>query len=179
MGEGEPRRYFTPIVFDRESIETIILESTQRGSLGGGVIHSLTRRVVISTLISRTTLSQQPACNPVGIIEGSRHRCGHPRHHVNLVFNMQSRLRLEMIGLLLLISFGSVAQAEDAFIPYRATEDIVYGHKDGMALTLDVIEPNTDPNGLGLILVSSGSWISRKSDNFEEEIGRASCRERV
>ena len=35
MGEGEPRRYFTPIVFDRESIETIILESTQRGSLGG------------------------------------------------------------------------------------------------------------------------------------------------
>ncbi len=38
-----------------------------------------------------------------------------------------------------------------------------------MALTLDVIEPNSDRNGIGLILVSSGSWISKKSDNLEEE----------
>jgi hypothetical protein len=60
-------------------------------------------------------------------------------------------------------------QAEDAFVAYQATEDVVYGHKDGMALTLDVIEPLMDRNGIGLILVSSGSWISKKSDNFEEQ----------
>jgi acetyl esterase/lipase len=59
--------------------------------------------------------------------------------------------------------------AEDPFIRYVATEDVVFGHKDGMALTLDVIEPMSDRNGIGLILVSSGSWISKKSDNLEEE----------
>lgn len=53
-------------------------------------------------------------------------------------------------------------------VSYRATEDIVYGHKDGLALTLDVLEPIQNPNGLGLILVSSGSWSSRKSDIPEE-----------
>ena len=82
---------------------------------------------------------------------------------------MRNPVRLEMTALLLLICIGSTTPAEDAFVPYRATEDVVYGHKDGMALTMDVIEPNSDRNGLGLILVSSGSWISRKSDNLEEE----------
>jgi len=46
---------------------------------------------------------------------------------------------------------------------------VVYGHKDGLALTLDVIDPEAGRNGIGLILVSSGSWISKKSDDLEEE----------
>ncbi len=79
------------------------------------------------------------------------------------------RYPTHLIALLLMFGLFSPGRAEDAFIPYLATEDVVYGHKDGMALTLDVIEPNSDRNGLGLILVSSGSWISRKSDNLEEE----------
>lgn len=53
-------------------------------------------------------------------------------------------------------------------VGYRATEDLVYGHKDGMALTLDVLEPEKDAKGIGIILVSSGSWKSSKPDVFEQ-----------
>jgi acetyl esterase/lipase len=62
--------------------------------------------------------------------------------------------------------------AQEEPVPYNVVEDVVYGHKDGMALTLDVIDPSTDRNdrnGLGLVVVSSGSWVSRKSDNIADE----------
>ena len=60
----------------------------------------------------------------------------------------------------------------DIPVGYHATEDVVYGHKDGLALTLDVIEPLTDRKGIGLILVSSGSWNSRKSNVLADEEDR-------
>jgi acetyl esterase/lipase len=37
--------------------------------------------------------------------------------------------------------------------------DVVYGHKDGMALTFDVIAPET-PNGAGVLFIQSGGWYS-------------------
>jgi acetyl esterase/lipase len=37
--------------------------------------------------------------------------------------------------------------------------DVVYGHKDGMALTFDVIKP-AKPNGAGVLLIQSGGWYS-------------------
>ena len=39
------------------------------------------------------------------------------------------------------------------------TTDVVYGHKDGLALTLDVHRP-AQPNGAGLICIVSGGWQS-------------------
>ena len=39
------------------------------------------------------------------------------------------------------------------------TTDVVYGHKDGLALTLDVHRP-AQPNGAGVISVVSGGWQS-------------------
>ena len=63
----------------------------------------------------------------------------------------------------------AVTWADDQPAPYRATEDVVYGHKDGLALTLDVLEPEQHRKGIGLVLVSSGSWKSEKSDVFEKE----------
>jgi acetyl esterase/lipase len=56
------------------------------------------------------------------------------------------------------------------FTKYDITEDIVYGHKDGLALTLDVLTPKQNAKGIGLILVSSGSWKSGKSDIAAENI---------
>jgi len=50
------------------------------------------------------------------------------------------------------------------FTEYKATEDLVYGHKEGLALTMDVLTPKQGAKGKGLILVSSGSWKSGKSD---------------
>jgi acetyl esterase/lipase len=38
--------------------------------------------------------------------------------------------------------------------------DVVYGHKDGMALTFDVFKPKTQPNGAVIIFIVSGGWIS-------------------
>ncbi|MBI1783775.1 alpha/beta hydrolase, partial [Candidatus Sumerlaeota bacterium] len=51
---------------------------------------------------------------------------------------------------------------------YRAVEDVVFGHKDGLALTFDVLTPEKDPKNIGVVLVSSGSWKSSKSDVQEE-----------
>jgi len=39
------------------------------------------------------------------------------------------------------------------------TTDVVYGHKDGLALTFDVHRP-AQPNGAGLIWIVSGGWQS-------------------
>lgn len=78
----------------------------------------------------------------------------------------------------LLVSWGLVRSvlADDPESPkpiaFRAIEDVVFGHKDGMALTMDVITPLVKSNGIGIVLVSSGSWNSRKSDVMEEEEDR-------
>jgi acetyl esterase/lipase len=40
------------------------------------------------------------------------------------------------------------------------TQDIVYGHKDGMALTFDVFRPKEKSNGIGLLFMVSGGWVS-------------------
>jgi acetyl esterase/lipase len=42
-----------------------------------------------------------------------------------------------------------------------AVADVVYGHKDGMALTFDVLTPPTASNGAGVLEVQSGGWVSR------------------
>jgi acetyl esterase/lipase len=38
--------------------------------------------------------------------------------------------------------------------------DVVYGHKDGMALTFDVFKPKTNANGAAVIFMVSGGWVS-------------------
>jgi acetyl esterase/lipase len=73
---------------------------------------------------------------------------------------------------LALLLVCSLSWAEEKPVDYKATEDVVFGHKDGMALTLDVLEPVSNPKHIGLILVSSGSWNSKKSDIHEEEENR-------
>lgn len=43
---------------------------------------------------------------------------------------------------------------------YHRQEDVIYGRKDGMALTMDVITPKPNKNGLGVIWVVSGGYYS-------------------
>ena len=52
----------------------------------------------------------------------------------------------------------AVAQAQVEIIP-----DVVYGHKDGMALTFDVLKPKTNANGAAVIFMVSGGWVSNYS----------------
>lgn len=47
--------------------------------------------------------------------------------------------------------------------PPVITPDVVYGHKDGMALTFDVFRPKERANGAGVLFMVSGGWYSRYS----------------
>ncbi|MDA1373039.1 MAG: hypothetical protein O2971_20125 [Proteobacteria bacterium] len=38
--------------------------------------------------------------------------------------------------------------------------DVVYGHKDGMAMVLDVYKPASNANGAGVAYMISGGWMS-------------------
>jgi acetyl esterase/lipase len=39
--------------------------------------------------------------------------------------------------------------------------DVVYGHKDGLALTMDVYRPESEPNQGAILFMISGGWFSR------------------
>src|ERR1044071_9375875 len=43
---------------------------------------------------------------------------------------------------------------------FEVTPDVVYGHKDGMALTFDVIKPKAKANGAAILFMVSGGWVS-------------------
>jgi len=66
-------------------------------------------------------------------------------------------IRLIALSLFLVIAISS-AQAEDASV--KITPDVVYGHKDGLALTFDVFTPTEKPNGAGVLFMVSGGWYS-------------------
>ena len=42
----------------------------------------------------------------------------------------------------------------------ETTRDVVYGHKDGMALTFDVFRPTKNSNGMGVLYLDTGHWVS-------------------
>ncbi len=65
--------------------------------------------------------------------------------------------RRRFLLLALLLAFSPVARADDT---YTRTEDVVYGRKHGLALTMDVFTPKENANGAGVIFVVSGGWIS-------------------
>lgn len=43
---------------------------------------------------------------------------------------------------------------------FKRSEDVIYGRKFGVALTLDVIQPVKNNNGHGIIFMVSGGWFS-------------------
>ena len=63
-----------------------------------------------------------------------------------------------LLACLALTGSGNPLQADDTV---RRTEDIVYGRKDGMALTLDLFQPER-PNGAALLFLVNGGWLSSK-----------------
>ena len=57
--------------------------------------------------------------------------------------------------LLLILSAPGNSQQNESF----KTQEVIYGHKYGMALTMIIAEP-TYKNGKGIINVISGNWVS-------------------
>src|SRR5438132_3319037 len=63
-----------------------------------------------------------------------------------------------ILALLLLTTYAAAQvkpQPSVEIIP-----DVVYGHKDGMALTFDVLKPKANANGAAVIFMVSGGWVS-------------------
>ncbi|MCX6953555.1 MAG: alpha/beta hydrolase, partial [Verrucomicrobia bacterium] len=68
---------------------------------------------------------------------------------------------LVLAGAALAVHAQSPAPAPSAKpATYTRTEDVVYGRKFGVALTLDVIQPTGKPNGYAIITLVSGGWKS-------------------
>jgi acetyl esterase/lipase len=66
------------------------------------------------------------------------------------------RLSITLALILTVCAVAQVmAQAQTEIVP-----DVVYGHKDGLAMTFDVIKPKTNANGAAVIFMVSGGWIS-------------------
>ena len=63
--------------------------------------------------------------------------------------------RLLVVSALLFMGHSALRAADEV----KVQPDVVYGHKDGLALTFDVISP-AKPNGAGILWIQSGGWYS-------------------
>ena len=70
---------------------------------------------------------------------------------------MKRLLASVFVGLVLFAGRGPSARAAGDDV--QILPDVVYGHKDGMALTFDVVKP-TKPNGAAVLWIQSGGWYS-------------------
>lgn len=66
---------------------------------------------------------------------------------------------LRSATVLLLVITGVKAHAEDKVAP-NIEPDVVYGHKDGLAMTFDVHRPEKEANGAAILFMVSGGWYS-------------------
>jgi len=69
---------------------------------------------------------------------------------------MTRRLWLLALAVALAFVSSSVALAAD---DVEIKPDLIYGHKDGMALTMDLLRP-ANPNGAAVLFLQSGGWYS-------------------
>ena len=63
-------------------------------------------------------------------------------------------------SLLLLLSSISMPRPASAGAAFTRREDVLYGRKDGLALTMDVLTPAKNPNGAAVVWAVSGGFFS-------------------
>src|SRR5688572_14964795 len=64
------------------------------------------------------------------------------------------------VGVAALLSLNVLA-TRAAAAEVEILPDLVYGHKDGLAMTLDVLKPKSGANGAAILYMVSGGWVSR------------------
>ncbi|MFO0935256.1 MAG: alpha/beta hydrolase [Gemmataceae bacterium] len=74
---------------------------------------------------------------------------------------------IRLSSLLALVAMSSPLFAGDV----TRTEDVIYGRKFGLAMTMDVFEPKENKNGAGVIFCVSGGFFSSK-----EAVNPAACK---
>lgn len=65
-----------------------------------------------------------------------------------------------ILAAILLAILPVLARAADPAPSYTRTQDVIYGRLPGVALTMDVFTPTSNPNGIGIIAMVSGGWSS-------------------
>lgn len=73
---------------------------------------------------------------------------------------------LMMVILVLSLSRGTSGEELPGV---RRTEDVIYGRKDGIALTLDVFQP-AKANGSGILYLVNGGWFSSKDTPLMQNV---------
>jgi len=75
-------------------------------------------------------------------------------------------------SLLLIFIFSAAGLSARDSLQFSRTE-IIYGRKDGMALTMTMLAPKQNANGKAIIYVLSGNWVSseRMMEAFPEKAG--------
>jgi acetyl esterase/lipase len=69
-------------------------------------------------------------------------------------------MKLKNVTLSACVVMCLIAAAAAAADKVAITADVVYGHKDGLALTFDVLRPKEHANGAGILFIVSGGWYS-------------------
>ena len=67
-----------------------------------------------------------------------------------------SKLLPALLTLLFSLSLTATSSAD-------TLRDVVYGHKDGMAMVMDVYQPEGNANGAGVVYMISGGWMSSEA----------------
>ena len=73
----------------------------------------------------------------------------------------QKKLKMKFIFSFLLFSCFTVVEAQDTLT--YSTAEIIYGRKDGMALTLIKLTPKKDAKRKAIVSLVSGNWVSNYS----------------
>src|SRR5688572_15626507 len=68
---------------------------------------------------------------------------------------MKNSIRAVVFIVVSLVFAGTATGADVEIFP-----DVVYGHKDGLAMTIDVIKPKANANGAAILYMVSGGWVS-------------------
>lgn len=75
---------------------------------------------------------------------------------------MLQTLRQRLVALLIVLSLCPPSSRAIAAAEYRRDEDVIYDHKFGTALTMDVFTPKEHSNGAGVIWIVSGGFFSSR-----------------
>jgi acetyl esterase/lipase len=79
-------------------------------------------------------------------------------------------IRRTILGILILATCGTAQTTTTPPPPVEIIPDVVYGHKDGLALTFDVVKPKANANGAAVIFMVSGGWVSSYSPPLQTAV---------
>lgn len=69
---------------------------------------------------------------------------------------------MQFIAVLLAMTLAAPLSRLHSEEPQPTLEsDVVYGHKDGLALTMDLYRPESKANGAAVLFMVSGGWVSK------------------